>query len=388
MLPYRPFYFLLLLFTTLAACGDKAASDRIPGNGETRSVTAAVMTAAWREVPQTFEAVGTIEARTAGTLAAKLMGTVKEVHVQEGDTVKTGDLLVTIDARQAKAGLEQARAALAETKKAGKAARAARDAARAGADFARTTHERYEKLLADHSVSRQEYDAIASNHRQAAAAFAQAEQMVAAAREGIRRATSAVAAASVPFEDATVRAPFDGVIRSQLVDAGDMAAPGLPLLAIEGCDGYELSATLPASLYGQVTIGQVIPVEIPAIGGPSVAGTVRVVSPGADPRSRQFLVKIALPATAELHSGMFARAMVPVGRTREMQIPTAAVLTRGQLTGVYVLDENDMARWRLVRVGRTADGLVEIAAGLAEGECIVAAPGPALAAGVKVEAVR
>jgi len=128
--------------------------------------------------PLIFEAVGTVQAETASTIGAKLLGTVTAVRVQEGDRVRMGDVLVTIDERQVGAQRQQAEAALAEARQMEQAAGAARDAAAAGADLATATYNRYQTLLAQESVSRQEFDDVTARFRQAQASFGQSEDML------------------------------------------------------------------------------------------------------------------------------------------------------------------------------------------------------------------
>jgi multidrug efflux pump subunit AcrA (membrane-fusion protein) len=132
-----------LAVLSLAACGEKIQ----PGTAEQKAgaaVTASVATARVTEQPVYYEAVGTVTARTASTVAGKLMGVVRAVHVQEGDLVKQGDLLVTIDQRQVKARLEQALA---------------------NAEIAAKEYRRYQQLLKEQSASQQEFDRAEARYR-------------------------------------------------------------------------------------------------------------------------------------------------------------------------------------------------------------------------------
>lgn len=377
-------YLILLIFSLIlfTGCGDSHDASH---DASQDAVKAPVLTASETLQPIYHEAAGTIQAKTAGTISAKLMGTVLKVHVKEGDRVKNGDLLVSIDTRQVSAQLEQAKAAVAEARQSAAAADAAREAAQANADLAAATYERYQNLLADDSVSRQEYDEVTTRNRQAQSALTQADEMAKAARYRVRQAESGLSSASVSHGDASVRAPFDGVVVNKMIEAGDLASPGTPLLTLESVGGFEMAVSLPESLFKIVSEGQEVAVRVAALQDPSIAGRISAVSPAADARSRSFLVKVDLPDTPQLHAGMFARAAFPVGEEHLILIPPATVLHEGQLTGIFILDDENIARFRLIRTGRELEEGVEVLSGLKSGTRFVSDPPPTLLDGTPVE---
>jgi RND family efflux transporter MFP subunit len=380
----RFFIFPLMLFlAALVGCGDGHDADHTGSHGD--AVAAPVATVSETLQPIIHEAAGTIQAKTAGTISAKLMGTVLDVHVKEGDQVKAGDLLVSIDTRQVSAQLDQARAAVSEARQAAAAAEAARDAAQASADLALATFQRYEKLRSTDAVSLQEFDEVATANRQAQSALTQAEEMARAAGYRVKQAQSGLSAASVSHGDATVKAPFDGVVVKKMVEAGDLASPGRPLLTLESTGGFEMAVDLPETLFKSVTLGDKVSIRISALQDLAIDGTISAVSPSADTRSRSFLVKIDLPRTAPVHAGMFARAGFPVGEEQVILIPPAAVLYQGHLTGIFLLDDENIARFRLIRTGRKLDEGVEILSGLTTGMRFVSDPPPTLVDGTPVE---
>ena len=373
---------VLLLIITLTACGDKKESGH---SNSHNGVKVPVATAEETKIPMYHEAVGTIQAMTTGTISAKIMGTVRSVHVKEGDRVHTGDLLVSIDNRQVSAQFAQAQAAVSEATQGAAAAESAKEAARAGADLATATYERFQKLLADESVSRQEFDEVTARYQQAKAALKQAQEMVAAAHARVRQAESGLKAASVTNKDAAVTAPFDGIIKDKLIETGDLASPGRPLLSIESETGLEMAVDLPETLFGSVEVGRPITIHIPA-NNLTLTGQVSAVSLSADAQSRSFLIKIALPETPRVHAGMFARALIPKGEETLLLVPESAILNQGHLTGIFILDDQQNARFRLVRTGRTVNDSVEIVSGLKPGIRFVTKPPPTLADGDNVEA--
>ncbi|UCF93583.1 MAG: efflux RND transporter periplasmic adaptor subunit [Desulfobacterales bacterium] len=374
----------LMLFP--CGCGDTIE----PGNKKRAEVPLAKVKVAVARTtlqPLTYEAVGTVQPVTTSTLASKLMGTVKEIRVQEGDRVQQGQTLVVVDKRNVTAQLRQAQAALDEARRAEAAAVSARDAAVAGAQLARATYERYLRLIQEDSASRQEFDEVEARHRQAQASLKQAEQMLAAARYRVQQAEAGVSAAGVATDDAAILAPYDGIVTAKMSEVGDLATPGTPFLALESTEGYRVDVVLPEAFFSAIRLQQTVMVRIPALGDQSLEGRVETIVPAADQSSRSFLVKIRLPADGAVRSGMFARVVIRTGEERMMLIPVSAVVPQGQLTGIFIVDDNQITRFRLIRTGRRLGDTTEIITGLDEGQRFVLKPPPALVDGARVEAL-
>lgn len=375
---------LLALIGLITACGEKIEPGNVtPAAGKTVKVSVGTVSVSQQHF--LYEAVATVVARTASTLSSKLMGTVREVHVREGDLVKEGDLLVVIDQRTVDAGMEKARAALNEAQRAEASAASARAAAKAAAELADSTYQRYLTLRKDESASQQEFDEIQSRHRQAQATLAQTEAMLAAAASRVEQAQAAVSEASVSQKDATIRAPYTGKITAKMIDEGDLASPGTPFVTIEKEGVFCADLVLPEEHIQAVQLDQQVKVAIPALGDSLMTGTVGRIVPTADLKSRSFLVKVALPENSSLKSGMFARVSIPVGKAGMILIPETAIIPQGQLTGLFIVDENKVARFRLIRTGLTYGDALEVISGLKEGDRFVIAPPATLKDGDTVE---
>jgi RND family efflux transporter MFP subunit len=377
--------FFLMVAGIAGGCSDKIE----PGNttlGKGSAVTVPVMVAEEKVQPQIYEAVGTVSARVAATVSSKLMGTVLGVAVREGDRVNQGDLLVTLDDRQVAAQLAQAQAALAGARKGEAGALSARTAAAAGAEQALLAYRRSQALLKGEAITQADFEGAEARHRQAQAALKQAEAAVKAAQSNVRQARAAVDAARVARTDAKVTAPFEGRVTAKLVDAGDLAAPGKPLIVMERIGGYRVDLEVPESYAHLIRAGQPVAVRVPAAGPAVLEGTVEVVVPAANPRSRTSVVQVGVPTSETLRSGMFARAALTVAERPLMRIPVSAVVNKGQLTGVFIVDEHDTARFRLIRTGRSADDQVDVISGLSPGTRIVTSPPLQFANGSAVEA--
>lgn len=373
-----------ILFVTLG-CSEKIepGHSTLPSGPPVQAAIAAAQIGPW---PLIFEAVGTVKAETASTVSAKLMGTVTSVAVKEGDRVRRGGVLLTIDERQVSAQRQQAEAAFAEARQAEQAAAAAAEAAAAGAELAAATHQRYRMMLDQESVSRQEFDEVDARFRQARAALAQSEEMQKAAGQRARQAEAALAAARVAAGDAVLTAAFDGIVTAKMVDPGDLAVPGKPLLSLEKAGGHRVDLRLPEAYVRSVRPGQAVSVRVEGPAPVAMEGVIDVVAPAADPGSRSFLVQVCLPAAGDVRSGMFARVGLTVGEEQLMTIPASALVRQGQLTGLFLVTSDDIARYRLIRTGRHLGDRIEVLSGLSEGSRFVVNPPAGLVDGARVEA--
>ncbi|MEE4355134.1 MAG: efflux RND transporter periplasmic adaptor subunit [Desulfococcaceae bacterium] len=375
---------ILLCIICLTGCGEKIE----PGTAEPHpggTVTAETGRAEISARPLMYEALGTVTAKIKSTLSGKIMGTVRAVNIREGDRVKQGDILVVLDTRQVEAGLQQAEAGAAEARRAEAAALSALESARAGEKLAETTFKRYRMLLREKSVSRQAYDEAETKYQQAKSLVRQAEAMLAAARSRVKQAEAGTSFADVSRKDASIPAPYDGIVTARMVDEGDLASPGTPFLILEKSGGFEAELMVPEYHIHAVRRGQNVPVSIAALGREPLQGSVKTIVPSADTLSRTFMVKVTLPEQEALRSGMFARGYFPVGEDRLILIPTSALVQRGQLSGFFLVDDKGRARFRLLRTGRTFGDETEVISGMKSGMPYVINPPEELQDGVKVE---
>ena len=364
---------------SLAGCGGPEPSQ--PQAGEAvRGLR--IHTVSWETVPDEIEAPGTIVAAATAQVAARAMGTVTQVAVREGDRVKRGQLLVLLDERELAARRSAARAALEEAAAAREEAARGVAAAQAQAELAGKTYERFAYLREHRSVSPQEFDEVEAKQRAAQAALAQAKARQQQVEAMHTRAESESRAAEAVASYARVVAPFDGVVVRRTVDPGSMISPGMPLLVVEDTSRYQMEVSVPVEdampgAKGRTVLrrGSAARVRLDALPGAELTGKVVEVEAGADPTSHTVRVRIELPRNPAMRSGLFGRAWFGRGERRALVIPSNAVVERGQLRGVFVVNGEQMARWRLVVLGQTFAGRVEILSGLGESERIVFEPG-------------
>jgi multidrug efflux pump subunit AcrA (membrane-fusion protein) len=373
------------LFLASASCSRKqeAAAERPPliQNIRVENVSLTL-------VDDYYEAIGSVRAATSTVLSARIMGSVLAVRASEGDRVRAGQVLVEIDnrdaaaqLRKAQAGLREAQESLQEVERSTRAAESARSAADAQRQLASKTFERYKTLLERRSVSPQEFDEVQAKHRVAEAEAERAERMLQAvnARNNqllarIDQANAEITSAQIYAGYAKISSPINGLVTARHTDVGQTASPGVPLLTIEDDSRYRLEVAVEESKTGASHRGDKVVVLIDALVDGELTGKVSEIVPAADAASRSFTLKIDLPAAASkmgARSGMFGRARFAIAQQRVLLVPQGAVVQRGQMTTLFVVDESGIAQLRLIKTGKSYDGRVAVLTGLSEGERII-----------------
>jgi RND family efflux transporter MFP subunit len=177
------------------------------------------------------------------------------------------------------------------------------------------------------------------------------------------------------------------VVTQKLIDPGNIAAPGVPLLTVEDGRTFRLEVRIDESRAALVALGQAVEVAIDGAGASTLTGHVAELATVLDPNAHAFLVKIELPPATGVRAGMFGRARFPGQVRRALAVPDTAIVRRGQVTSLFVVSDQ-VARLRLVTVGEPFNGHVEVRAGLDAGEQIVVNPPAALADGSPVKPRR
>jgi len=374
---------LALFAPALLAAG---CSERAPAPAS-KAAPVAVSTARAETTALTssFEAGGVVRARATAVVSSRLMAPIVDVHVRPGDRVRKGSVLVTLDSREVDANRARAAATLASTADAVQAAQAQVRTAQAALTLARTTHDRIKSLHEKRSATLQELDQAVSTLETAEAQLGQAQAHLAAANAGRDAAQAASDAAAVASSYAALTAPFDGIVAERSVDPGSMANPGAGLLTVEDATGFRLESAVDEARAVQIADGQSVDVVIGDAAEPAdaVAGRVSEIA-RIDPASHSFLVKIDLPARANIRSGTFGRARFAGPSRQALVVPSSSAVRRGQLTFVFTVDADHRARLQAVSPGAVAEGRLEILAGLREGDVVITNPSPSLSDGTPV----
>lgn len=332
-----------LAVSLIYGCSDQEPPGT-PTSALDRSVAAEVQTVRQAPLSLRAELPGMVVSEDQVQVASRLMGYIREIKVEEGQPVKAGQLLFVVDPADIQGQIGQARAGLAQA-----------EAALADANI---DYERFGALYKEQAIPKMQWDKIRLQKQVA-------EQQVAAARAGM-----ALASGQMPY--ASVVAPIAGVVTQKLAHAGDLAAPGRPVLVIEGLKKLQVRTNVSDDVYRRIKPGN--KASVVASGGAAQApieGTIAQLVPAADPVSHTHLVTIDLPAGSGLASGSFVRVGFVVGEREGIRVPAAAVAERAGITGVFVVDPQGIARYRMVRAGAAEQGMVEIQSGLSAGEKVV-----------------
>ncbi len=366
--PLRFLFLMLSAVLGLVGCSNEQ-TPTTPSPETVRNVP--VLAVQQANVPDLLEAVGTVRAAQTSDAASQMMGNIVEIRAHEGDHVQRGQVLAVIDDSQPGAAVDRATAAdLA----------AQQQAVGADADLAlaESTLKRYQNLYEKKSVSPQEFDEVKARQQ---SALARRDM----AKAGEAQAQAALSQARTSLDYTRIRAPFDGVVTEKKADSGTLASPGMPIFTVEDARRYRLEATVNENDLQYVRTGEQVSVVIDALDNADLKGKVMQIVPAADAASRTFLVKIELPTDTRLRSGLFGRAQFSRGERQALLIPRSAVVERGQLQGIYVLDQNKVASLRYITLGKPSGTEVEVLAGLQDGERLVAKPGTVDLNGKRIE---
>lgn len=356
--PARAAILAVALMSIAATAATAACGGEVPETAETTrgtAVSAQIATAEARDVTDRILATGSVEPWLQVSPGTKIMGRIEEVRVHEGQRVRRSQVLAVLENRDLVASVEQANAAVTM--------------AEARLQNARAQHDR-----------------IVSLHERGSATDKSLEDAVAGLRvaeAGLEQAHANVTAAQVMLEYAEIRAPIDGWVIRKMAEVGDMASPGMPLFVLEGLSRIKVAVAVAEADVVGMEPGDPATVRIGALDRDVEARIDRIV-PSADPGSRTFQVKVVIDnPDGSIRSGMFARVRFARGTRSALLVPDSAVVRRGQLRGVFVV-EDGVARIRWLKLGGGVGEDVEVLSGLEPGERYLVSPPAGLVDGTPV----
>ena len=340
---------LLGLILLLPGCAKHAAAPERPAmrSLETASVERV-------ELADRIEVEGTVVGRQEAVLASRLAAPVSEVAAVPGRIVRAGTILVRLAPSESQAQLESARAAL--------------DASRSARELAGRNRSRYEKLEGRGAAAAVELERARQEEAASAAAVASAE--------------AAVRRAETDRAQADLAAPFDAVVVEKMVSAGDLAAPGRPLVRLASVSGRRVEAAPGEELVASLKEGDSLPV---VIAGRALSGCVAEIVAAVDAATRRRTIRVDLPPGEDPPVGAFALLLLPGTPEVRVLAPARAVVGRGGLDLVWAVSSEGIVSLRYVRIGSSRPGgFVEVRSGLAGGERLVLDPPADLAAGTRI----
>ncbi|WP_372638609.1 efflux RND transporter periplasmic adaptor subunit [Fodinibius sp.] len=302
---------------------------------------------------------GTVTSDRTINISTKVMGRITQLDLEEGDYVQKGEVLVRIKDDNLQAQKGQVESSLME--------------ASASLENAETNYNRIKNLYEQESATRKELDDISTEYEMAKA--------------GVQTLESKLLEIEDMLDYTLMTAPFDGYVVSRMASEGDMAGPGQPIIAFEQEDRMKLKVTVPESEISLFNLNDTVSVDIKAAGYNNAGGVVANINQSGSRGSRQFSVEIMLPELPEdsgVKSGMYAEIGLASDKERAITVPQSAIIERGQLTGLYTLNDDSEVVLRWVRLGDASGDQVEVLSGLSEGETFVASVDQRLREGQKV----
>ena len=346
----KKIYIPLLALVLLASCNSekkkeivKETAIAVKVSGITENNSSLFVTAS-----------GKIEAENSANLSTRMMGYVTKVHVQVGQKVGAGQLLVSINNTDLQAKKAQVDASILQ--------------ATAGFNNAKKDYDRFVNLFKQQSASQKELDDMTARY-----------EMAKAGLEGARQMRNEVVA---QFSYSNIKAPFSGVVTNTFVKEGDMANPGMPLVSVEGASKLQVMAMVSENDIVSIKKGMPVSVLVKS-SNEKLSGKVSEVSISATNTGGQYLVKIDLGKTDNtVLSGMFVNVQFPVANkattsnSELLLVPESALVKQGQLTGIYTIGTGNVAILRWLRTGKNYGDQVEVLSGLSANEqYIVSADG-------------
>ncbi|MNQ62587.1 Multidrug resistance protein MdtA precursor [compost metagenome] len=289
---------------------------------------------------------GEVRARYEPDLAFRIGGKVSRRLVEEGERVKANQALAELDPEDVRLQLEATRAQVA--------------AATANLNLVRTERDRYKTLMERQLVSRSQYD--------------NAENLYRSGEARLKQIKAEFDVANNQASYAVLRAPRDGVVAKRAVEVGQVVAAGQTVFTLATDGEREVLISLPEQGFGRFKIGQPVTVELWSQPGQRFAGSIRELSPAADPKSRTFAARIAFTAgkvAAEL--GQSARVFIQTTDVVSLSVPLSALTAENGATYVWVVNADSTLRKAPVRVGAFGEKSVPVLEGLTASDWVVAA---------------
>lgn len=365
-------FLLLVALLILTACEERIE----PGQNAAEPVGVSGLTTTIVEpsaVPARYALPGTIESADRGLLTARVSGQVARLLVSKGQVVEAGHALLILSGETVTSELSSAEGMVT-------AAERHLDEAAAYQSLAEATYARFLELREVRAVTPHEFDKVQADRDTAA-------QRLGAARAALTVSRAQRDAARTMADQATVKAPYAATVAEILIDAGSTVLPGTPLFHLDRSGPWQVRVALPESLVARYRLGDSFRVEVPTL-NKELSGRLTELLPTADPGSRTITAWLTLSENPALQSGLFARVfMADDSGMMTLMVPSAAVVTRGQLTGVYVVEDN-ILHYRLVRTGAVHADQVEIISGLDTGDEIIAADLARVHHGARLERSR
>ena len=363
---------LLLTVVLLTGC----SNSNTPAEGDdSRRVPVRASAVRTGSITAYLDVAGTTAPRMRAKMGSKVDGTISEITVDEGDEIRKGQLLLSLDPVEFQLDVERASAALKTARAELRQAR--EDYERKGLDWKRISSLYERRVIAKHR-----YDSMKASHHMAEAA-------VAGARAEVARRKAELGLAEKRYADSRVTAPFDGVVTKKMLHAGEVSSVyGYNWEALEVMDLslIKIECDLAEKWRTRIAPGMPALITVDAFPGETFQGTITTITPLVDQQQRTFRFKIIIPnSTNRLTAGMFARIRIAIeSRQGTTIVPTDDILQTPEGHSVFLVQDGRARRHR-IELGIVEGRKAEVVSGLQPGDMVVTAGSHRLQDGTPVE---
>jgi RND family efflux transporter MFP subunit len=340
LIPMLALIILLLMVAWLAG----SFNSKVPPGFEqpTKLVNSTTFTVK-SSTERVFESIAaSITAKQATIISSRLLARINKIDVRSGDSVKKGDVLITLENNDLSSSVIQANEQV--------------NAMAARYTEAQQNFQRAQELFTKKIASQFDLDKSKADYHSIKAELTAAKQ--------------SLAQAQTTLSYATLRAPIDGKVIDRFAEPGNTAQAGEKLLSLYNPLSLRIEAQVREQLALTLVQGQRITIDLPTM-KQTLVGLVEEIVPAANTGSRSFLIKVSLPYQENLLPGMYARLLIPAGNIEKLYVPASSVSHSGQLDFVNVLIDGQSQR-RFVRLGvESKSGFASIISGLTDGDIIV-----------------
>lgn len=346
----------ILLMITVLTLVVWSCSKEDKKQTETKAVEVKVATSNYLNIPKENRFSGVVIADDKLTLSTKVFGQIEAVLVKEGEKIKKGQLLLKIKNNDLVAKLNTARTGL--------------DAAKLNLENTTKNYDRINSLYNEGSATLKELEDISVAKEVAVASFKEAQHKATEIQDYISYAN--------------LLSPINGFVSKKMVNEGDMANPGQPIMMLESMEELKVEINVPAFEISQFEINDSVKVVIDEIEKKMVLGSVEQIVPSSS-YTGQFKVIVVLNQTNnKVKPGMYAKANLLKGVEQKLLLPKESIIHKGQLTGIYTVNQQNEAMLRWVRLGNEYGELIEIISGLTINENVIISASSKITDGVKV----
>lgn len=313
----------------LAAC-QKGDNGKDSDEEESPPIPVEVSLPVRGNVYAVYSGTAPIEAFAQADVIAKVPGEVREILVEEGDDVESGQILARLDGDRLRLELNESRARLRKLER----------------DFKRNKDLREKGLISegDFETIQYELEALQASYN----------------------------LASLELDYTQIRAPISGVVSERYIKRGNTIEIGAPIFRVTSFEPLVAYLFVPEREFRQIGPGQPVRIDIDALAGAEFYAEVSRVSPVVDPKTGTFKITMEITdAERRIKPGMFARMTIVYDRHENaLQVPRSAVIEETGVTSVFVV-EDDVAVRKAVQTGFSNNGLIEISAGLVDGDRVI-----------------